>query len=231
MTLLQTSTIDELCHTLGLRAPYPVGEPNVDALSDDHLTALSVLASPEAIAVVTRWRAQHVIATRGGWLAEHVIEGDTHHLRAAPVEDAPSLLLDRCGLLDDADEPGAEYVDVAVAGYRRMHELLRTGDVRRARATLVADGARPASADAFVAAARAGITEVAGLGTDGRRFTGCELAFAGDASTGRWLVPGTQHVDPLPRGAFRHPSLRNVRVLLERVGTAELIEELGLIFG
>lgn len=232
MTLLQTSTIDELCHTLGLRAPYPVARPSVDALTDDQLSALSVLAQPEAIAVVTRFDAQHVIATRGAWLAEHVIEGDTHHLRAAPVEDAPSLLLERCGLgLGDNDDASIEYVDVALAAYRRMQELLRSGDERRARATLVADGARTDAAGAFVAALRAGITEVAGLGTDGRRFTGCELAFAGDAGTGRWLVPTTHHVDPLPRGAFRHPSLRNVRVLCERVGTDELLEELALIFG
>jgi hypothetical protein len=80
-------------------------------------------------------------------------------------------------------------------------------------------------------ALNAGITEVAGLGCDGRRFAGCEVAFAGDATTGRWLVPSTQHVDPLPRSAFHHPSLRNVRVLLERIGTHELTEELALIFG
>jgi hypothetical protein len=230
MTMLSTSTIDELCHTLGLRAPYPVARPTVDALTDDQLTALGVLAQPEAIAVVTRWRAPHVIATRGAWLAEHVIEGDVHHLRAAPVEDAASLLLERCGL-GDSDEASIEYVDVALAAYRRMQELLRSGDERRARATLVADGARTDAAAAFVAAMRVGVTEVAGLGTDGRRFTGCERACAGDAATGRWLVPSTQHVDPLPRGALRHPSLRNVRVLCERVGTDELHEELALIFG
>jgi hypothetical protein len=231
MTLLQTSTIDELCHTLGLRTSYPVARPNLDALTDDQVTALGVLAAPEAIAVVTRNDAQHVIATRGGWLAEHVIEGDTHHVRAAAVEDAPALLIERCGLADNDDDAPIAYVDVALAAYRRMQELLRGGDERRARATLVADGARTDAAGAFVHAMRVGITEVAGLGSDGRRFTGCEFAFAGDASTGRWLVPTTHHVDPLPRGAFRHPSLRNVRVLLERVGGAELVDELALIFG
>jgi hypothetical protein len=229
-TLLQTSTIDELCHTLGLRANYPLSRPSADTLSDTQLTALSVLAAPEAIAVVTRWRVQHVIATRGAWLAEHVIDGETHHLRAAPVEDAPALLLERCGLTEREDAPVA-YVDVTIAAYRRVQELLRTADdAPRARATLVADGAHRDDAASVVAALRAGITEVAGLGTDGRRFTGCELAFAGDATTGRWLVPTTQHVDPLPRNAFHHPSLRNVRVVLERVGSVELTEELALIF-
>jgi hypothetical protein len=232
MTLLQTSTIDELCHTLGLRAPYPVAaRPNVDALTDEQICALGVLAMPEAIAVVTRFHAQHVIAARGEWLAEHVIEGDAHHLRAAPVDDAPALVLERCGLTDTDDAPVAAYIDVAIAAYRRMQELLRTGDERRARATLVADGARVDVAEAFVAAMTVGITEVAGLGSDGRRFTGCDLAFAGDATTGRWLVPSTHHVDPLPRSAFHHPSLRNVRVLLEQVGSGELADELALIFG
>jgi hypothetical protein len=230
VTLLQTSTIDELCHTLGLRASYPVTRPSVDTLTDEHITALGVLASPEAIAVVTRFRVQHVIATRGASLAEHVIDGDTHHLRAAPIEDAPLLLLERCGL-DRHDEAPVAYLDVHVATYRRVQELLRAADVRRARATLVADGARTDDAAAFVDALRVGITEVAGLGSDGRRFAGCELAYAGDSATGRWLVPTTQHVDPLPRSAFHHPSLRNVRVLLERVGSDEITEELALIFG
>jgi hypothetical protein len=230
MTLLHTSTIDELCHTLGLRASYPVARPSVDALTDDQITALGVLASPEAIAVVTRWHVQHVIATRAAALAEHVIDGDTHHLRAAPVEDAPLLLLERCGL-DQHDDAPVVYLDLHIATYRRVQELMRTGDARRARATLVADGARVDDAAAFVEALRAGITEVAGLGSDGRRFTGCELAYAGDAATGRWLVPTTQHVDPLPRNALHHRSLRNVRVLLERVGSDELTEELALIFG
>jgi hypothetical protein len=230
MTLLQTSTIDELCHTLGLRASYPVAQPTVDALTDDQLTALGVLAQPEAIAIVTRLRAQHVIATRAASLAEHVIDGDTHHLRAAPVEDAPALLLERCGIDEREDAAPIAYVDVSLAAYRRMQELLRVGDERRARATLVAEGARTDAAEGFVAAMCVGVTEVAGLGTDGRRFTGCELAFTGDATTGRWLVPSTHHVDPLPRGAFRHPSLRNVRVLVERVGSDELAEELALIF-
>jgi hypothetical protein len=230
MTLLHTSTIDELCHTLGLRASYPVARPNVDPPNDEQLTALQVLAAPEAIAVVTRLRVQHVIATRGAWLAEHVIDGDAHHLRAAPVEDAPALLLERCGLTDH-DAAAIAYIDVSLAAYRRVQELMRSGDTARARATLVSDGARADAAEAFVDALHAGSTEVAGLGCDGRRFTGCEVAFAGDATTERWLVPSTQHVDPLPRGAFRHPSLRNVRVLLERVGTDELVEELALIFG
>jgi hypothetical protein len=232
-TLLQTATIDELCHTLGLRANYPISRPSVDTLTDEQLTALSVLAAPEAIAVVTRWRVQHVIATRGAWLAEHVIDGETHHLRAAPVEDAPALLLERCGITDgnDDDDAPVAYVDISIAAYRRVQELLRTADdAHRARATFVADGAHPDDAAAVVAALRAGITEVAGLGTDGRRFTGCELAFAGDAATGRWLVPTTQHVDPLPRNAFHHPSLRNVRVVLERVGSREISDELALIF-
>ena len=231
MTLLQTSTIDELCHTLGLRAPYPVARPSVGTLTDDQLTALGVLAQPQAIAVVTRQRVQHVIATRDGWLAEHVIDGATHHLRAACADDAPALLLERCGLLSSEDDANVAYLDVSIAAYRRVQELLRLGDDRRARATLVADGARTDAAAACVDALRVGITEVAGLGSDGRRFTGCELAFAGDASTGRWLVPSTQHVDPLPRTALHHPSLRNVRVVLERVGPAELVDELSLVFG
>lgn len=230
MTLLQTATIDELCHTLGLRAPYPVARPSMEALTDEQISALGVLAAPEAIAVVTQGETQHVIATRGGWLAEHVIAGDAHRLRAAAVEDAPSLLLERCGLLAESRASEVVYLDIAIAAYRRTQELLRLGDMARARATLVGEGVRPSDAAAFVDGLRVGITEVAGLGTDGRRFTGCEFAFAGDATTGRWLVPTSQHVDPLPRAALHHPSLRNVRVVIERVGADELIDELALIF-
>ena len=35
----------------------------------------------------------------------------------------------------------------------------------------------------------------------------------------------------LPDNAYRHPSMHNVRVLLERVGTDALRDELALIFG
>ena len=66
------------------------------------------------------------------------------------------------------------------------------------------------------------------------------LAVVGDASTGRWVVPSTQHVDAAPNHAYRHPSLAggafgppsgNVRVVVERVGTDALQDELALIFG
>ena len=70
---------------------------------------------------------------------------------------------------------------------------------------------------------------------------GCDLAVGGDAMTGRWLVPSTQHVDAAPIHAYRHPSFGglavfgppsgNLRVLVESVGTDALQDELALIFG
>jgi hypothetical protein len=232
MTIMHTSTIDELCNTLGLRAAYPVPRQAPEPLSDEQITALGVLAAPEAIAIVSqRGQARTpVIATRGPWLAEHTIDGTTHHVRAAAADDAPALLLERCGFVDDADaRRGA--IDMAIAAYRRVQELVRADDVARARATLVSEGASLPDADAFARAMRAGIVDIAGLGSDGRRFTGCDLAVAGDAATGRWLVPTVQHVDPLPRSVFHHPSFHGVRVLVERAETEALCDELALIFG
>lgn len=232
MTTLHPSTIDELCNTLGLRASYPVRSAAAQPLSDEQMIALGVLAAPEAIAVIShRGEAvTHVIATRGPWLAEHVIDGDVHHIRADASDLAALLLLDRCGLTSPCTTAAAT-IDVPVASYRRVHELVRIADVRRARATLIAEGTPTAVAADFVDAMRAGVIDVAGLGSDGRRFTGCDLAVAGDASTSRWLVPTVQHVDPLPRSAFHHPSLCGLRVLLERVGRDVLVDELALIFG
>ncbi|MEY2468875.1 MAG: hypothetical protein QOF21_1573 [Actinomycetota bacterium] len=281
MTGLRATTIEELCHTLGLRTPIGLPATNaftipirtyrnsdeatrgaeaaaVSQFTDEQLTALGVLAAPEAIAVVTQWPAPqpfapatpvvHVIATRGAWLAEHVIEGEAHHLHAADADNAAILLLDRCGVPADGDdgddEPRpADGINVTLHAYRRMTELITAGDHRRAVAALVADGAGPATADALVAAVNSGRTEVAGLSTasgaggpasEGRRFVGCDLAVAGDEHTGRWLIPSTEHVDGLPKHAFRHPSFGtsgNLRVLIERVGDEALRDELSLIFG
>ncbi len=265
MTALHATAIDELCHTLGLRTPIGVmaglhidlrsesstAPTEVTRLNDEQLTALGVLSAPEAIAVVTQWSAPQafavavpvvrVLATRGPWLAEHVIEGDAHHLHAADADNAALLLLDRCGFTEPSvTRPGA-VIDVALHSYRRMTELVKAGDTRRARAALVADGANVADAAELVNAVSVGRVEVAGLGADGHRFVGCDLAVAGDAATGRWLVPSTQHVDAAPKHAYRHPSFGglatfgpasgNLRVLVESVGTDALQDELALIFG
>lgn len=258
---MNATTIDELCHTLGLRTPMGVmigahAQPSipdvaaVSRLSDEELTALGVLAAPEAIAVVTQWPTLqrfappvpviHVIATRGPWLAEHVIEGDAHHLHAADAENAAVLLLDRSGFVE-TDDPTDRLINVTLAAYHRMIELVRAGDHRRARAALIADGANPDASDGLITATQAGRIDVAGLSADGRRFIGCDLAVAGDAETGRWTVPTIQHVDAVPKHTFRHPSYGalstfgatsgNVRVLIERIGTADLQDELALIFG
>ena len=232
MTTLHPSTIDELCYTLGLRASYPVASSAPEPLSDEQITALGVLAAPEAIAVVShRGEAlTHVIATRGPWLAEHTIDHDTNHLRAGAADDAALVLLERCELHAAGASDGAT-MDVPLAAYRRVQELVRGGDLHRARATLVSEGAPVHHAASFVDAMRIGVIDVAGLGSDGRRFTGCELGIAGAAASGQWLVPTTQQIDPLPRNAFHHPSLHGVRVLLERVEPDALIDELSLVFG
>ncbi len=221
--------------------------------TDEQLTALGVLSQPDAIAIVTQWPAPqpfspavpvvHVLATRGPWLAEHVIEGDAHHLHAADANNAALLLLDRCGFVEPSVTHASppSIINVTLHTYRRMTELVKAGDAQRARAALVAEGANAGDADELVAAARAGRVEVAGLGADGHRFVGCDLAVAGDATTGRWIVPSTQHVDAVPKHAFRHPSFGglaafgapsgNLRVLIESVGTDALQDELALIFG
>ncbi|MEY2399245.1 MAG: hypothetical protein QOJ00_2419 [Actinomycetota bacterium] len=274
MTALHATAIDELCHTLGLRTPIGVMaglhlEPHTAsadtysdseneqlaapgaAFTDEQLTALGVLAQPDAIAVVTQWPAPQpfaapvptvrVLATRGPWLAEHVIEGDAHHLHAADADNAALLLLDRCGFVEPDHSTTAAAIDVSLSSYRRMTELVRAGDRRRAVAALVADGANPAVATALVYAVAVGRVDVAGLGADGHRFVGCDLAVAGDASTGRWIVPAAHHVDAAPKHAYRHPSCAgldafgassgNLRVIVERVGTDALHDELALIFG
>jgi hypothetical protein len=205
-----------------------------DALSGEELIALDVLAAPEAIAVVTRGTVNslvtHVLATRGAWLAEHVTVDGTHHLHVTVADGAAALLVERCGFTEPNVERRAT-LDVSLAAYQRMSELVAGSDHRRALAALVADGPTASTAAAVVEAVATERVEVAGLAADGRRFVGCDLAVAGDARTGRWLVPSTPHVEPLPDSAFRHPSMSNVRVLLERVGTDYLLDELSLIFG
>jgi hypothetical protein len=183
-------------------------------------------------------------------LAEHVIEGDAHHLHAADADNAALLLLDRCGFTEPSSVTvGPSIINVTLHTYRRMTELVKAGDIRRARAALIAEGANAADTEELVAAAGVGRVEVAGLssasaggpGAEGHRFVGCDLAVAGDATTGRWLVPSTQHVDTVPKHAYRHPSFGglaafgppsgSLRVLVERVGTDNLQDELALIFG
>lgn len=237
---LRASTIEELCQTLGIRAPFGVTQAAqldlrekiaVQPLTDEQLTALSVLAQPEAIAVVARDEVVHVIATRGPWMAEHVIDGATHHLHATDSDHAASVLLERAGFVEasPSNQLPRAAIDVTFDAYRRMTELVRAGDPKRAGAALVAEGAPLVAVAAAVEAIGVGVTEVAGLGSDGRRFLGCELAVAGSAATGRWLVPATQRVDA--PNASRHPSLSNVRVRLEPVDADDLVDELALIFG
>jgi hypothetical protein len=208
-------------------------------LNDEQLEALAVLAAPDALAVVTRHEiggaVTHVLATRGPWFAEHVIDGEAHHLHATDADNAPIVLLDRTGFVEpplDVTVTLSRDVDVTLSAYRRATELALAGDRRRARAALVADGASTIDAHALVDALAVGRVEVAGLAVDGRRFVGCDLAVAGDAHTGRWLVPSTPHAET-PLGArFRHPSYGgNIRVLIERIDTDALRDELALIFG
>jgi hypothetical protein len=205
-----------------------------DALTDHELTALDVLAAPDAIAVVTRGTASslvtHVLATRGAWMAEHVTDDGTHHLHVTAADSAAALLVERCGFTEPHVESRAT-LDVSLSAYHRMSELVAAADHRRALAALVADGPIASTATTVIEAVATERVEVAGLAADGRRFVGCDLAVAGNARTGRWLVPSTPHVDPLPDSAFRHPSMSNVRVLIERVGTEYLLDELALIFG
>ncbi|HUR77976.1 MAG TPA: hypothetical protein VMZ22_08505 [Acidimicrobiales bacterium] len=208
-------------------------------LDDEQLTALSVLAAPEAIAVVTRHEfgtsITHVIATRGPWLAEHVVEGDAHHLHAGDADHAALRLLDRSGFLEpdiDVSLALGRAVDVTLGALRRASELAFAGDRRRARAALLAEGAPAIDAHELADALARGRVEVAGLAADGRRFIGCDLATVGDAHTGRWLVPTSAHAEA-PLGArFRHPSYAgSLRALVERVGADKLRDEVALVFG
>ena len=75
MTDYAPSTIDELCHTLGLRTPFGVSHAAeldlrekiaVPPLNDEQLTALGVLAQPEAIAVVSRRTTSRTSSRRAG---------------------------------------------------------------------------------------------------------------------------------------------------------------------
>lgn len=227
-TALDAVTIDTLCTTLGLRppvglrvdtAPEPAGR--VAALNDEQLTALQVLAEPEAIAVVAH-RTRGItffIATRGDWVAEHVIEGHAHHLYARDAVNAPALLLQRTGFDGGTHQPIAP-IDVTLGSYRRTVELLRAGDRNRAEAALLADGASPNSVDAFVTARLAGRVDMTGLAHDGRRYVGCELSIAGDDTTGRWHVPAND--------AATSPSRR---VRIEVAHPDDLVDDLALIFG
>lgn len=233
---LDAVTIDELCTTLGLRPPIglridaPAARERsaVAALNDEQLTALNVLAQPEAIAVVSHVPAPtpfnravpttFIIATRGQWVAEHVIEGNVHHLYARDAINAPTLLLERTGFAHGR-EVGVAPIDVTLGAYRRMVELLRAGDRRRAEAALLAEGATPASADALIAAVLVGSVEMTGLANDGRRYVGCELSVAGNDATGRWHVPSDNNASP------------NLRVRIEPTVTADLVDDLSLIFG
>lgn len=234
MTILQLH--ESVTRLVGLTdAPHD----RLALLTDEQSAALSVLAAPDAIAVVTRHEpggpVTHVMATRGPWMAEHVIDGEAHHLHAGDAENAPVVLLDRSGFTEpalDVTVTLSRDVDVTLSAYRRATELALAGDRRRARAALVADGAATIDAHALVDALAVGRVEVAGLAVDGRRFIGCDLAVTGDAHTGRWLVPSTPHAET-PLGArFRHPSYGgNLRVLIERVDTEALRDELALIFG
>ncbi len=235
MTALDAVTIDELCQTLGLRPPIglridPPSErrTQVAALNDEQLTALNVLARPDAIAVVTHLPAPTpfnralpvtcVIATRGAWVAEHVIEGSAHHLYARDAVNAPSLLLERTGFAAPAPATGSP-IDVTLGAYRRMVELLGGGDRRRANAALLAEGAGPLTTDALIAAVLAGWVEVTGLANDGRRYVGCDLAVAGDETHGRWHVPHDTTASP------------NLRTIIEPADADDLIDDLALIFG
>lgn len=233
MTILQLH--ESVTRMVGL-----TNEPNdrLALVNEEQSIALSVLAAPDAVAVVTRHEAggavTHVLATRGPWLAEHSIDGDAHHLHATDADNAPILLLERSGFVEPAVDVSVAIsrdIDVTFSAYHRCLELAAAGDRRRARAALVADGASTIDAHALVDALAVGRVEVAGLAVDGRRFVGCDLAVAGDARTGRWLVPSTHHVDPLPGPALRHPSMHHVRVLIERVDADTLRDELVLIFG
>ena len=233
---LDAITIDELCTTLGLRPPIglrieaPVSRDAtaVAALNDEQLTALNVLAQPAAIAVVSHLPAptpfnrsvpvSFVIATRGAYVAEHVIEGNLHHLYARDAINAPALLLERTGF-GAAPHGNAAPIDVTLGAYRRMIELLRAGDRRRAEAALLAEGASPSSTDALIDAVLVGRIDVTGLANDGRRYVGCELSVAGNDTTGRWHVPSDAGGSP------------NLRVRLEPAHAADLIDDLALIFG
>ncbi len=227
-TALDAVTIDTLCSTLGLRPPVglrvdtaPEAAGNVAALNDEQLTALQVLAEPEAIAVVSH-RSRGItffIATRGEWVAEHVIQGHAHHLYARDAVNAPALLLQRTGFDGGRHTPIAP-IDVTLGAYRRTVELLRAGDRPRAAAALLAEGASPTSVDAFVSALLAARIDMTGLAHDGRRYVGCELSIAGDDTTGRWHVP-TEDLSASP----------SRRVRIEAAHPDDLVDDLALIFG
>lgn len=226
-TALDAVTIDELCTTLGLRPPVGlrVEEPSdrvatVTALNDEQLTALQVLAQPDAIAVVTHRSLDTTffIATRGEWVAEHVICGSDHHLYARDAINAANLLLERTGFAA-ARSVLASPIDITIGGYRRMTELLRACDRRRAEAALLAEGASPSSTDALIAAALAGHVEVTGLANEGRCYVGCELSVVGNAETGLWHVPSATATS------------LNLRTLIEPAYSDDLVDDLALIFG
>lgn len=226
-TALDAITIDSLCTTLGLRPPVGIRieEPServasVAALNDEQLTALRVLAQPEAIAVVSHraFGATFFIATRGEWVAEHVICGNDHHLYARDAINAANVLLERTGVAG-ARSVIASPIDITIGGYHRMTELLGACDRRRAEAALLSEGASPSSTDALIAAELAGHVEITGLANDGRRYVGCELSLAGNAETGLWHVPSDAVTSP------------NLRTLIEPANADDLIDDLSLIFG
>lgn len=198
-----------------------------------------VLAAPDAIAVVTRHErgvtTTHVVATRGPWLAEVVIEGAVRRVHTGDADHAALLLVDRCGFLEgdvDVSLVLGRAVDVSVGAYLRAAELAAAADPRRARAALVAEAVPALDAHELVGALTRCRIEVAGLAADGRRFIGCDLAVAGDAQTGRWLVPPSAHAGAALGDTSPLPALGSqLRCRIERVGAADLRDELALVFG
>ena len=207
-----------LQHTIRLRDVPEPQAPEVGQYTGEQLKALQILAAPDAIAIVKQARLTSVIATRGDLVAEHVIEGQAHHFYVRDAINAPRLLLERSGVMPASPSHG-HALDITLGAYRRMQELVKAGDRRRAEAALLADGVGTASANALIDAVTARRIDVTGLSNDGRRFVGCDLAIVGDETTGRWLVP------------MDTPASLHVRTLIEPVSTYALLDDLCLVFG
>lgn len=256
MTLLDLTTVffaDELvaaCAQLGLRRPLGLVEPLADdqicepnrsagplaslPVSDTNATALAALSSPEAIAVVDRRAGvttrRTYIAVRGPVAAVHHIEGHRHTLEVVDAEDAATKLLDAAGLGDVEGNAVDAVVDVTRGGFDRMTELLAAGDVKRATAALVADGADETGARAIVEATRTNAAHVLGLRSVGLRYEGCELSWVGN-DPARWLVPLPARSSDTGFVISHLGPPRHLRVQIQPVTSEFLATELSLLFG
>ena len=243
MTLIDLATgftAEELraaCALLGVREPLGLSEPHAPrtpgshvlggiTVSDATAAALAALAAPESVTLIERagpaGTRRVYVAVRGPWAGVHRVHGGHHCIESLDADDAAAEVIAAAALDGPPSSPTGITADVARTTLERMDELVEAGDVTRAESALEADGVGARDAASIVHAAAASYTHVLGLRSLGRRYEGCELAWYGGHE--RWLIPARQP------DAANVLGPRSLRVLVEPVGTATLVDELAALF-